>query len=95
MRGKGRLGVPGRKRLARIRRAGLHEHRPALRRTRQIERPGHIEIGTVMIDCADALAPEVETAFAIVDDRIVGPAIPERLHDLDELIALVVALGMG
>ena len=38
LRGEDRLGVPGREALAVLRRPGLHEHRPALRRARQVER---------------------------------------------------------
>ena len=55
MRGEHRLGVPRREAAAGVGRAGLHQHRPALRRARQVQRPGHLVVLALVVDRPDAV----------------------------------------
>ncbi len=86
------FGVARRERLAGIGRTGLDQHRPTLRTPGQIERPGHFEVRTLVGDLLDAILIDEDTALAIIDDSIVAPTVPQRLHHSDEFLADVVAL---
>ena len=79
MGGEHGLGMPRGEAAAGVGRARLHQHRPALRAARHVERarrPGK-EIAA-MIDRPDALTPRVDAAGAVVEHRIGRPAVPQR-----------------
>ena len=92
MGGEHRFGMPRREAAAGIGGPRLHQHRPALRTARHIERPGDlIEIAAV-VDRPDAVGPGVNAARPVIDDRIRGPAVPQRLGHRHELLAARVAV---
>ena len=73
MRGEHGFRMPCRKATAGIGRSGLHQHRPALRATRNVERPGHVVIVALVVDRPDAVRPRIASARTIVEDRVVRP----------------------
>ena len=90
-----RLGVACRKAAAGVGGAGLHQHRPALRTAWQIERPGHLIVLALVLDRPDAVGLGIAPAGAIIDDRVLGPAVPQCLDHGHELLAALVALGVA
>src|SRR4051812_4547196 len=76
-------------------RARLNQHRPALRAARDVERPGDLVEIAAVVDRPDALRSRVLAARPVVDDRIGGPAVPERLDDGHELFAPGIAVGVA
>jgi hypothetical protein len=77
MRGEHRLGMPRRELAAGIRRARLHEHRAPLRRARQVQRTLHLIVRPCVIDRPHPPRIRIASSGAVVENRIVGPAIPE------------------
>ena len=93
--GEHRFGVAGRKPFAGIRRARLHENRPALRRARQVQRTFDLVVLALMTDRPHALRVGVASARSIVENRVIGPAIPQPLDHGHVLFGPLVALGMA
>ena len=54
--------------------------------------PAHREVFALVVDRPDAVRFGVESAGAIVDNGVLGPAIPQRLDHRHELFALCVAV---
>ena len=48
-----------------------------------------------MIDRSDAVVARVDPGGPVVDDRVGGPAVPKGLHDLHELLAAGIAVGVA
>ena len=48
-----------------------------------------------MVDRTYAVRPRIAPAGAVVDHRIVGPAVPQRFDHGHELLAAVVAVGVA
>lgn len=94
MRGEHSFGVSGGELLARRRRTRLHEHRPALRRPRQVERSRDLEELALVVDCANARRIEVASCRDVVGDGVVGPTVPQPRDDFEELMCSRVALRM-
>src|SRR5277367_2592293 len=61
---------------ASIRRACLHDDRPALYRTRNIERAANFQKLPIVVQDVEFLGIEVDASFHVADERIVGPTIP-------------------
>ena len=89
-----RFGGFGRKLAAGIRGAGLHDHRPALHRTRDIERPAHRQIRPLVIEHMQLVGIEIEAACRVADERVVGPRIPQPGDHVVELARAAVALAV-
>src|SRR5437763_213487 len=83
-----RLGVPRGKAAADVGRSGLDQHRSALRRARQVQRPSHVIVLTLVVDRPDAVHFGIAPAGAVVEHRVLGPAIPQPLDHGHELFAL-------
>ncbi|CAJ3487488.1 Uncharacterised protein [Burkholderia pseudomallei] len=79
-----RLRVPRGERPPIGRAARLHEHRMPLRRPRQIQRPVHAKMRAAMRDRPHLRRIDEAAARLVADERVVVPAIPQRLHDVDE-----------
>ena len=95
VRGEHRLGVPRGEPAPDVGRSGLHQHRPALRRARQVQRPGHLVVFALVVDRPDAVGLGVAPAGAVVEHGVLGPAVPQRLDHGHELFALGVAVGVA
>ncbi len=97
--GEDRLGIAGGEGAALVRGARLHQHRMALRRARQVERAAHAELLAGVVDGVDAVGVGVDAAGAVMDARVVLPAVPQLAHDIDELgratIAVAVRVALG
>ena len=94
MRGEHRLGVPRGKAAAEVGRSGLYQHRLALRRARQVQRPSHFVMLALVVDRPDAVASGIAPAGAVVEDRVLGPAVPQPLDNGHELFGLGVAVAV-
>ncbi len=57
----------------------------ALHRTRDVERSAHLEVRADVVDRADQVGVGEVPARLVEQPCVVGPAVPELLHDLDEL----------
>jgi len=86
LRREDQLGEAGGEPHARLRGAGLHEHRVALRRARDVERSEHREVLALVRDPVDPAGVEIEAGLRVGDDRLRIPAVPQLEHDLDELL---------
>ncbi len=95
MRGEHRLGVARGELPAGVRGAGLHEHRPALRRARQVQRALHLVVLARVVDRPHALRVGIASAGAVVEHRIVGPAVPQALDHGHVLFGALVAVGVA
>ena len=72
--------------------ARLHKHRMALRRTRQIQRPLHLEKAAIMIDGMHLLHVDEASARLVANKSVIVPAVPECLDELRELCRARIAL---
>ena len=95
LRGEDRLGMPGGEAAAGLGGAGLHEDRPALRSARHVERPRHGIVLAVVVDRLDTQWIGIVAIDAVIQHRVVGPAVPQTLHHLDIFFAAGVAVGMA
>ena len=92
VRAEDRLGVLRGELLAFVGGAGLHHHRPALRRTRHIERPAHLVALALVVEVVHLARREIEPALGIAHESVVVPAVPQPRHDIDELVPARIAL---
>ena len=83
-----------RKLPAGLRRPGLHDHRPALDRARDIERSSHRKIFTLVIEHMHLRWVEENAVLDIADERVVGPAVPETRHHVIKLPCAPIALAV-
>ena len=95
VRGEHGLGVAGGELFAGIRGAGLNKHRPALRGSWQVQRTLHLIVGAGVTDRSHPAPVGVPTAGAVVQHRVIGPAIPQGLDHGHVLFGAHVALGMA
>ena len=94
LRGEDGLGRLGGKLAARFAGAGLDDHGPALHRARDIERPAHVEIFALVVEHVEPVGIEIDAALDVADERVLGPAVPQPGHDLDEFARARIALAM-
>ena len=80
--------------LARFRRTGLHDDGPALRRTRDVERPAHLEVLAAMVEHVQLVGIEIDAAFLVAQEGVVFPAIPQARDDVVEFARAFIAHGM-
>ena len=74
--------------------AGVHDHRPALRRTLDHQRAAHLEVLALVIEHVQ-LGRVEEQAFRLVQhEGVVLPGVPEAEHHLHELGGALVAIGV-
>ncbi len=75
--------------------AGGEQHRIALRHARDVERPLDLEVLALVVQRAHARRIEELAGRLVLHEGIVGPAVPQALADLDELVGALVALVLG
>ncbi len=92
--GEHHVGGARRQRLSRLGAAGLQHHRLALRRAADIDGSLDLEEDAPVVERPYPRRVEIGAAFAVGDDGVVGPAIPQPLHHVDELGRPLVAAGM-
>lgn len=91
LRGEHRFRMLGREVPPVLRRPGLHQQRMALRGAGEVQRAPHLEEPAVVIDDVDLVPLGPHAALRVGHDRVVLPAIPQLLGDLDELVRPLVA----
>src|ERR1700680_377287 len=69
--------------------------RRALRAAREVQRPSHLVVLALVVDRPDAVGPRIAAAGAVVDDRVGGPAVPQRLDHGHELLAAGIAVRVA
>ncbi len=74
--------------------SGLDDDRPALDRPRDIERAAHRQELALVVEHMHPLRVEINAVLDIADKGVVGPAVPEAGHDIEELAGTAVALAM-
>jgi len=83
--GEDRVGVFAREFDAGVRGARLEDHRLALRRTPDIERPRDLEETAPVVERVPLLAHEELAGLAIARNRVLVPAVPQPLRDFEIL----------
>ncbi len=63
----------------------VHQDRMSLRRTGDVQRPGHVEVLPFVVECVQPFRDEVGTRRAITVERVVVEAVPEAGDHPDEL----------
>ena len=94
LRGEHRFGGLRREAPAGVRRAGLHDHRPALHGTRNVERAAHREILALVAEHVHPGGIEEDAAVDVADEGIVRPRVPQAGHDIVEFARALVALAV-
>ena len=84
----------GRELLAVVGGAGLHDHRPALRGARDVERAAHFQIFALVVEHAHFGGIEIQALLDVAHEGVVGEGIPQTGDDVVELAGPLVALGM-
>ena len=94
LRGEYRLRRLGGKLAAGIRRAGLHDHRPALHRPRDIDRTANREIFALVIEHVHFRRIEEDAVLHIADPGIVRPAVPQSGDHIVELARAAITFAV-
>ncbi len=63
----------------------------ALRRARHVDRPGHLEEPALVVERMHLRRVDKAAGRLVGDDRVVVPAIPQPLDDIDEFVGPLVA----
>ena len=92
LRGEHQLGGAGGELAAGIGGAGLHQHRPALRRTRDVQRAADGEVFAPVVQRVQLVGVEEDAAVLVADESVVFPTVPQAGDDLGELHRTVVAI---
>ena len=74
--------------------AGLHDHRPALDRPRDVERAAHREIFALVVEHVQLGGIEIDAVLDVADEGVVRPAVPQPGNHVVELARAGVALAM-
>ena len=77
-----------------IRGAGLHDHRPALDRPRDVERAAHRQIFALVVEHVQLVGIEIESLRDVADEGVVRPGIPQAGDDVVELARAAVAFAV-
>ncbi|KAG1530050.1 hypothetical protein G6F50_017579 [Rhizopus delemar] len=80
--GEHRIGILAGQRDAIIGRASLEDHRLALRRTLDVERPFHLENAALVVEPTERVRREERASVALAHEGTVIPRIPQPLHHL-------------
>ena len=94
VRGENHVGGARRELLAGLRRAGLHDDRMALRRTRRVERALDRKVLALVIDHMALRLIDIDTGRLVLGKRAVLPRVPQRPHHVDEFLGDGVAVGV-
>jgi hypothetical protein len=89
-----RVGVLGAERPPVRGVAGLQHHRMPLGCWRPRRNPAHVEVRAVVLDLANASGIDVDSAVAVGEDRVGGPAVPEFARHDDELLGALIAVSV-
>ena len=92
--GENNFGGLGGELAACVGRACLHDDRPALNWTRDIQRTAHFQKLAMMIEYVELLRIEVLSRLDVANERVVGPAIPQARHDVEEFARATVTRRM-
>ena len=74
--------------------AGLHDHRPALHGTGDVERPAHRQMRPLVVEDMELRRIEIDPGRLVAHERVVGKGIPEPRDDIEKLARPVVSLGV-
>ena len=94
-RGEDQFGNPRGDIAAGARGAGLHQHRPALRRAGDVQRPAHLEVLPLVVQHMHLRGVEGDAGFLVADEGILVPAVPQTADHLGELDGAVIAVGVA
>ena len=75
----------------RFRSAGLRDHRPGLRRARNIQRPAHRERRALVTQHMHFRGVEIAAAFLVANERIVIPRVPQTGDDVEKFLGTAIA----
>ena len=84
----------GREMAAGIRGTGLDDDWPALDRPRDVERPAHRQDLALVFEHMQPLGIERDALLDVADEGVLGPAVPQAGHDVEELAGAAVAHAM-
>ena len=86
--------IGGRRRhvLALLGGAGLHDHRIALRRARNVDRSAHREMLALVVEYVNFCRIEEDARRLVAHEGVVLPAVPQPAHHLDEFRGAAIAL---
>ena len=93
-RGEHGFGGLGRQLLAGLRRAGLHDHRPALNGARDVERAFDREEFALVVERMHLVGIEEHAAVDVTDEGVIGPGVPEASDDVVELARAAITLAV-
>ncbi len=72
----------------------LHDDRPALHGSRDVERPAHLVVLAAVTEDAQPLRVEVGSGSHVANERVVGEAVPQPGHHVVELTRAAIAFVM-
>jgi hypothetical protein len=75
-----------------LRRAGLHDHRPALDRPSDVQRPADRIVLVLMVEHMHLCGIEVDAGFDVANEGVIRPGIPQAGHHIVEFAGTAVAL---
>jgi hypothetical protein len=84
--GKHRVGILAREANTGIGRTGLENHRLALRRAADVQRPGHLEETPLVVQRVQLVLVEELAGFTVTRQGVVVPAVPQALGDLQVFV---------
>ncbi|MPM91555.1 hypothetical protein SDC9_138686 [bioreactor metagenome] len=70
----------------------LHDHRPALRRARHVQRPAHLEVAALVVDGVQLVGVEIDAAVGIAHEGVLLPTVPQALDYVMELGRATIAV---
>jgi hypothetical protein len=74
--------------------ARLDDDRPALDRPGDVQGAADRQELALVVEHMHALGVEIDAVLDVEDEGVVGPAVPEASHDIEELAGAAVALAM-
>ena len=81
--GEHHLGGLGGELAAGVGGAGLDDHRPALDRPGDVERPAHLQYLPLWFSTCSFAGSKIDAALDVADEGVVGPAVPQAGDDVD------------
>ncbi len=89
------VGALGGEALAILRGAGLEDHRLALGRALDVERPLHLEELALVVERVQLVRIDEDAALLVGDVGVVLPGVPEPLHHVQVLARQPIAHVVG
>src|SRR5262245_38731111 len=84
----------GSKLAARFRRTSLHDDRPTLNGSRNVEWPAHFQELSLMIQNVKLVRIKIDARFHVANESVVCPTVPETRHHVEELPRAAIACLM-